>query len=337
MRYRTVPSLALSIGCLVLSGLGAAEAQCPALPNTLTNGQTADATQVMANFNQLETCLNSGLLLVPPVSSLAVTGPGGGTATIQNPAATTNYNFNLPSGPGTPGQFLTSAGGTNPLTWTTAPSANPPPLIDGIPVGRPTGSSFSWLNQGGASYAEYTNGPITLTIPAQSGDQLRGIGQAPPSSTPYTLTVKIDTMLWGKDYYVAGIYILDSGGKMLTLAYQTSTGGSQSQHAIGVTRWNSATSFSATQKTEQISESRTWWLRINNDGTNWNLSLSPNGADWIAFYSEGLTAFLGPTIADLGIYGDNNDTTGIGLSSFISMWSYELASGSGTNSSWQSH
>jgi hypothetical protein len=337
MRYRTVPSLALSIGYLVLSSLGAAEAQCPALPNTLTNGQTADATQVMANFNQLETCLNSGLLSVPPVSSLAVTGPGGGTATIQNPAATTNYNFNLPSGPGAPGQFLTSGGGTNPLTWTTAPSANPPPLIDGIPVGRPAGSSFTWMNQGGASYAEYTNGPITLTIPAQSGDQVRGIGQAPPSSTPYTLTAKIDTMLWGKDYYVAGIYVLDSGGKLLTIQYQTATISGATPHNIGVNRWNSATSFNSSPKGEQVSESRTWWLRINNDGTNWNFYVSPNGADWMLFYSEGVTAFLGSTIASLGVFGDNNDTTGIGFSSLISLWSFEVASGSGTNSSWQSH
>lgn len=249
-------------------------------------------------------------------------------------AATTNYNFNLPSGSGAPGQFLTSAGGTNPLTWTTAPSANPPPLIDGIPVGRPTGSSFTWLNQGGASYAEYVNGPITLTVPAQSGDQLRGIGRAPPTSTPYTLTAKIDTMLWGKNFYVAGVYVIDSSGKMLALVYQTSTGSSETQHSIGVTRWNSASSFNSTAKGEQVSESRTWWLRINNDGTNWNFSISPNGADWMSFWSEGVTSFLGPTITSLGVFGDNNDTGGIGLSSFISVWSYELASGSGTNSSW---
>ena len=35
-----------------------AQAQCPALPYQLTNGQVADATQVMANFDALATCIN---------------------------------------------------------------------------------------------------------------------------------------------------------------------------------------------------------------------------------------------------------------------------------------
>jgi len=36
-------------------------AACPSLPNNLQNGQTADATQVMANFNALLNCINSPL------------------------------------------------------------------------------------------------------------------------------------------------------------------------------------------------------------------------------------------------------------------------------------
>jgi hypothetical protein len=37
----------------------AAAAQCGAIPNTLTNGQNADATQVMTNFNHLRDCINN--------------------------------------------------------------------------------------------------------------------------------------------------------------------------------------------------------------------------------------------------------------------------------------
>jgi len=36
----------------------AAVAQCGAIPNTLTNGQNADASQVMTNFNHLRDCIN---------------------------------------------------------------------------------------------------------------------------------------------------------------------------------------------------------------------------------------------------------------------------------------
>ena len=51
------------IGCaafvalaLLIVGCESARAQC-ALPYQLTNGQIADATQVMANYNALLTCL----------------------------------------------------------------------------------------------------------------------------------------------------------------------------------------------------------------------------------------------------------------------------------------
>jgi hypothetical protein len=286
----------------------------------------------MANFNHLRTCLNAGDLTVPPVPSLAITGASGGTITFLNPAAATNYNLNLPSGAGTVGQFLTSGGPGGTLTWTSSPSLNPPPLVDGNPVGRPAGSSFAWVNQGSASYTEHTNGPITLSVPAQSGDQLRGIGIAPPGSTPYTLTVKLGSLLWGRNFYVAGIYIRDSTGKMLTMAAQATV--STAPQGINVTRWNSTTSFNATQKSKEVTASATWWFRVTNNGANWNFYISPNGADWISYYSEGSTAFLGSTISDLGVYGDNNDTASIGLNSLISIWSYELATGAGTNSHW---
>jgi hypothetical protein len=45
---------------LVLTSTAAA-AQCGVIPNTLTNGQNADATQVMTNFNHLRDCINTPL------------------------------------------------------------------------------------------------------------------------------------------------------------------------------------------------------------------------------------------------------------------------------------
>lgn len=48
----------LAVLVLSVMSAGTAMAQCT-LPNTLTNGTNADATQVMANFNALATCINS--------------------------------------------------------------------------------------------------------------------------------------------------------------------------------------------------------------------------------------------------------------------------------------
>ena len=46
---------------VLMAGIGIAAAQnCGSLPNTLTNGQLADASQVMANFNFLLNCINGG-------------------------------------------------------------------------------------------------------------------------------------------------------------------------------------------------------------------------------------------------------------------------------------
>lgn len=151
---------------------------------------------------------------------------------------------------------------------------------------------------------------------------------------PYTLTVKIDTLLWSRNFYTAGIYIIDSSGKLLTLCYQTNAGGNGTPHELGTIHWNSTSSFNSEPKSIAISESRTWWFRVTNDGTNWTFYISHNGADWINFYSEGVTSFLGSTISSLGVYADNNDTASIGVSSFVSLWSFELATGSGTNSTW---
>lgn len=104
---------------LVLIARGAQAAGCPALPDTLTNGTTADATQVMANFDALLNCLNTGAFIEAPGPNEQFTGPGGGIITMQNPSATANYNLNLPPAAGNAGNLLTSGGGgSNPETWT---------------------------------------------------------------------------------------------------------------------------------------------------------------------------------------------------------------------------
>src|SRR6185437_5116279 len=49
-------SLALALVASSCAGVPSLAANCSSNPFTLTNGQTADATQVMANFNNLLNC-----------------------------------------------------------------------------------------------------------------------------------------------------------------------------------------------------------------------------------------------------------------------------------------
>lgn len=99
------------LGLFLAFALPAAASNCPSFPYTLTNGQTADANQVMANFNSLLNCANTTLLTAP------VTGSSIASSTITA--------SNIASGTLTSSQISTS-GGVGLLgtagTWTAAQS-----------------------------------------------------------------------------------------------------------------------------------------------------------------------------------------------------------------------
>jgi hypothetical protein len=91
-QYRALATIVTFVS-LVFIGAGTAQAQCT-LPYALTNGQIADASQVMANFKALSDCLS----------------PGGSTNSVQ-------YNNGGTLGglpPLLDGQLLIGATGTTP-------------------------------------------------------------------------------------------------------------------------------------------------------------------------------------------------------------------------------
>jgi|UPI000560A231 hypothetical protein len=111
----------------------------------------------MGDFNALLNCI----VTPGPSPDKQFSGAGGGIITMQNPGATTDYNFNLPATPGSSGNLLTSGGGgSNPETWTaTGTLGHVLPYLDG---------SNSWSGT-------QTFGPVVGTVSTQSG-------------TAYTLT-----------------------------------------------------------------------------------------------------------------------------------------------------
>jgi hypothetical protein len=66
--------LALLAFGLSLIGAPVLAANCSTYPFTLTNGQTADASQVMANFNSILSCANTNLLAAPISGSSLAAG-----------------------------------------------------------------------------------------------------------------------------------------------------------------------------------------------------------------------------------------------------------------------
>lgn len=88
-----------------LIGVSVASAACT-VPNTLTNGQTTDATQVMANFNAVAGCFNAA--------------PAGSTNAIQIKQGTGVF---AGVGPLTNGQLVIGSTGSAPVAATLTPGA----------------------------------------------------------------------------------------------------------------------------------------------------------------------------------------------------------------------
>jgi hypothetical protein len=127
MRRR--PSLGLFISLvLTFCGAQAAIAACT-VPNTITNGQVADATPVMGNFNSLAACANS--LAAGSTNAVQINGGSGAFAGV---------------GPLTNGQVLVGSTGTAPVPATITAGT-------GINVTNGPGS-ITITNTGGAGGAQ---------------------------------------------------------------------------------------------------------------------------------------------------------------------------------------
>lgn len=97
---------------------------------------------------------------------LANGGGSGATVTVQNPSATTAYNFNLPATAGTTGQYLTSAGGgSSPTTWTTPPAALDIPVRQTVLSGDTTSGAASFMTTGSGLAPAFTAAnPLVMTF-----------------------------------------------------------------------------------------------------------------------------------------------------------------------------
>jgi hypothetical protein len=91
MRPEMIRTIFAVLCALWLSASVAAAQTCGAYPDTLTNGQTADATQVMANFNFILNCLNSFNPPPPPlqgyIGGLGLSNDVGSPTTVLDIAA----------------------------------------------------------------------------------------------------------------------------------------------------------------------------------------------------------------------------------------------------------
>lgn len=187
------------------------------------------------------------------------------------------------------------------------------------PMTAPVSGNFSWTNQGTAT-ATVRNGSIFLNAPATSGDNIRLYEMAVPGSTPYSVVVGVQPLVF-MNFHGAGLYVRDNGGtsKIITLGAGQTSG----SFNLILNKWNSVTSFNGTifPSTSYAGTwaNGLWWLKVRNDGTNLVWYAGVNPFDLIEVATGSITGFL----ANASFWGlwvdanqasiDNNHPLGAGL------------------------
>jgi hypothetical protein len=186
-RHATVAALA----AICFWGMGAmtgAHAKCP-IPHIMANGQMPDATQMMANFNALVTCLSTGgatnsIQYNAGAGSLAGLGPlTDGQLAIGSTGSAPQAQA-LSAGTGI---AITNAAGSVTIARTAATAGTG--LYQQIMSATPTSASTgltTWLNQGSAVVSNSAVG-LAIDAPPSGTTNLSGRYAAAPS-TPYTIT-----------------------------------------------------------------------------------------------------------------------------------------------------
>lgn len=287
MRKSNVLAVIGAFAALISAAPKVAQAACT-LPHQLTNGQTADATQVMANFNALVTCLNS-------------LNPAGSTNAVQYNAGSGSFGG---AGPLTDGQLLIGSSGAAPQAQTlTAGSGiqitNGAGAITIAATGGGSGAGLyrqvmsatptsagtgltTWLNQGSAAVSDSAVG-ISLSAPTSgtTPNMVARYGAAP--TPPYTITALIGATRNSNNFSGAGIGWYDGANKLHVISVIVFNGGAP---RIEVEKWNSATSWNSNDfQSNANSFSQPIWFRLQDDGTNVSFAFSQDGANFLQVFA----------------------------------------------------
>ena len=330
IHYKLLCWFVVSMGACVAATAPAA-AQCAPLPYSFTNGQAADATQVMGNFNSLLSCLNSnGSVSAGTAGQLGYYASNGNVISGQSLSSVLDAAVGSSQGsvlyrgatgwtalgPGVSGQVLNSGGPGANVFWGSPAGLGPLPYsgTTGGAWTRPAGTGFSWVNQGAATFTDNTGGaPLVLTKPAGSSDNISLLCVSAPA-TPYSFTAFVTTPGGASPFYgMIGVALYDSGsGKVTTLSFSSST--------TNVQHWNSTTSFSGNLKNLTL-YNNLLWMRVTNDGTTLTYFISTDAIQWLQVASEATANFM-PAITNVCWGANPNDNSSTGLPIYSELWQW---------------
>lgn len=289
--------LGVAITFAMLAAVASARAQC-VVPNTIANGQQADASKVMGNFNALNTCINNA-----PAGSANSVQVNGGSGTFAGVGPLTNGQLVIGSTGAAPQPATLTAGSGISITnaagaITIAASGGG----GGATYTTPTASTFSWIYQPAGATQTAITGALQLQTPTGGGSSgphlLTAIGVAAPTP-PYTYWARISPPLpvWLQDpnYQWYGIVLSDGSGKAITFNFYTTT---SAQYQT----WSDDNSQTVVST---ISANLPLLIGVYDDGTNLHFLGSYDGVSSYTFYSVSRTAYLtaGPT--EVGVAADS--------------------------------
>ncbi|HYB56227.1 MAG TPA: hypothetical protein VEK12_08660 [Alphaproteobacteria bacterium] len=293
MRRNYILALISALACLALCGLGPAQAQCT-LPYSLTNGQTADASQVMANYNALLNCLNNA-----PAGSTDALQYNAGSGSFGGVGPLTNGQLAIGSTGAAPqaatltaGQGIAITNGPGSITISGAASPYTPPKLANFTAGNaPSGTTAADSSTGLAmtypSSISAWNAEVYWDNTAYSGNE--------------TVTVGVNSTLLGLSgfYGEVGIAIGDSSSKLVIITLASSNG-----PAWTITYLNSYSSYNTDTGGGIVAVPV--FLRFLDDGTNFNMFAGNDLNSLVKVASVARGAFIGaPTRIGLIVQGNN--------------------------------
>lgn len=343
-------SIAAAILLSFLLPASPAHATCT-VPNTITNGQVADATAVMGNFNALKGCADSA---VTPTGTPAA----GNIATFSSSQTVTSGNL---SGDcttvGTLAVTCTKSNGTSlgyfatgtdagQLTGTLSPNrfnnganADSTHFLRGdgiwaVPSGGGGGSGQPWYIASKPAVADFTTvsgdaNSATLTDDADEGlmfnlgtvvasDKWRGGEKVITTPTAdWTVTAKVEAMTPAINYRGAGLYIRDSvGGRIISFDRYNGD-------FIEVSRWGSLSGSWASRIIDVPNVgNHTGWFRITytaSDNT-YRFYYSMTGKQWTLVASDLQTTYLANKANRIGFGGWYNGSSGPTTVGAVQYW-----------------
>lgn len=281
-RYDILLSI-VTTAVLTFGGLGMAAAQC-VLPYQLTNGQTADASQVMANFNALIACLSSQ----GATNSVQYNAGGGsfaGVGPLTNGQVVVGSTGGAPQAQAlTPGAGIAITNGPGSITIAATGGQGGAGLYRQVMSATPTLANTglsNWLNQGGATLTESPVG-ISINAPVQSVDNMAARFTAAPAP-PYTITALIAATRNSSSYGGVGLGWYDGSAKLHVIAYDTNNSGAP---RIEIQKFTNASTWSANDFTSNTNAfAQPIWFQLKDDGTNVSFAFSQDGSNFLQVFT----------------------------------------------------